>query len=90
MTKKELINAVAERCQITKKDTEVLVNGLLDVVTETLAGGEEISIVGFGKFDVIERAERAGRNPQTGEELVIAATKAPRFKAGKALKEAVK
>lgn len=89
MTKKELVAAMAEKTELTKKDTELLLNALVEVVSEALANGDEVALSGFGKFEVRERAARTGRNPQTGEIIEIAATKAPAFKAAKALKEAV-
>lgn len=89
MTKKELVAAMAEKTELTKKDTELLLNALVEVVSEALANGDEVALSGFGKFEVRERAARTGRNPQTGETIEIAATKAPAFKAAKALKEAV-
>lgn len=90
MNKTELIQAVAERTQLTKKDAGAAVNAVLDVITESLAEGEPVQLIGFGNFEVRERAARKGRNPQTGEEIEIAATKTPAFKAGKQLKDAVK
>ena len=81
MTKVELIAAVAEKANLTKKDAEAAVNGALDVITESLKGGDKVTLVGFGTFEVRERPERKGRNPQT--------SKLPAFKAGKALKDAV-
>lgn len=89
MNKTELISAVAEKTGYTKKDTTSVVDAIIETIIETLVSGDEVSIAGFGKFSVVERAEREGRNPQTGETLVIAASKAPKFKAGKALKDAV-
>lgn len=89
MTKAELIAVVSEKTQLTKKDSEKAVAAVIDAITEALAEGEKVSIVGFGTFEVKERAERMGHNPQTGEPMPIAASKAPVFKAGKALKEAV-
>jgi len=90
MNKGELVAAVAEKAGLTKKDAEVAVNALLSTVEETLAKGEKIQLVGFGNFEVKERAEREGRNPRNPEEVVkIAASKAPVFKAGKSLKDAV-
>lgn len=90
MTKKELIAAMAEKTEQTKKDTEVMLNTLIDVISETLSNGEEVAIAGLGKFTVRERAARSGRNPQTGETIEIAASKAPAFKASKTLKDAIK
>ena len=89
MTKVELIAAVAEKANLTKKDAEAAVNGALDVITESLKGGDKVTLVGFGTFEVRERPERKGRNPQTGAEIAIEASKLPAFKAGKALKDAV-
>lgn len=90
MTKKELIAAMAEKTEQTKKDTEVMLNTLIDVISEALSNGEEVAIAGLGKFEVRERAARTGRNPKTGESIEIAASKAPVFKASKTLKDAVK
>ena len=90
MNKTELVAAMAEKAQLSKKDAEAALKAFTDVVAEELKKGEKIQLVGFGTFEVSERAARTGRNPQTGEEMTIAACKAPKFKAGKALKEAVK
>ncbi len=90
MNKGELVAAVAEKAGLTKKDAELTVNALLETVTETLVKGEKVQLIGFGNFEVKERAEREGRNPRNPEEVVkIAASKAPVFKAGKSLKDAV-
>ena len=89
MNKTELIAAIAESAEISKKDAEKAVKAFADVVTEELKKGGKIQIVGFGTFEVSERAAREGRNPQTGKTMKIAACKAPKFKAGKALKDAV-
>ena len=89
MTKADLINVVAQKAEFTKKDSEVAVNAVLDAITEALASGDKVSLVGFGTFEVKERAERIGRNPQTKQEIIIPASKLPSFKAGKALKDAV-
>ena len=89
MTKVELIAAVAADAGLTKKDAEKAVNGMINAITEALKNGEEVSLVGFGTFEVRERPERKGRNPQTKEPMTIAASKLPSFKAGKALKDAV-
>ena len=78
-----------KKSELTKKDAEKAINAFISVVSETLAANEKVQLVGFGTFEVRERAERKGRNPQTREEIVIPASKAPVFKAGKALKEAV-
>ena len=89
MNKTELIAAVAEKAEISKKDSEKALKALVDVVTEQLKAGDKVQVVGFGTFEVSERAAREGRNPQTGETMKIAACKAPKFKAGKALKDAI-
>lgn len=91
MNKFELISAVAEKMNISKKDATEFLNCCLDTITETLAAGDKVQLVGFGNFDVRERAEREGRNPQKPEETIkIPATKVPVFKAGRILKDAVK
>ena len=90
MTKVELIAAVAANAGLTKKDAEKAVTATIDVITETLQKGEKVSLVGFGTFEVRERKERQGRNPQTREPMTIPASKLPPFSAGKALKDAVK
>ena len=87
MNKTELIAAVAEKAEISKKDSEKALKAFIDVVTDELKNGEKIQLVGFGTFEVSERAAREGRNPQSGEVMKIAASKAPKFKAGKALKD---
>lgn len=89
MNKAELVATMAEKTDIAKKDCEKALNAFIETVTEGLQNGEKISLVGFGTFDVRERAERKGRNPKTMEEITIAASKAPGFKAGKALKDAI-
>ena len=89
MNKAELVAAIAERTELSKKDTEKALKAFVDVVAEELKKGEKIQLVGFGTFEVSERAARTGRNPQTGAEMTIAASKAPKFKAGKALKDAL-
>lgn len=89
MNKTELIAAVAEKAELSKKDAEKAVKAFTDVVSEELVNGGKIQLVGFGTFEVSERAAREGRNPQTGETMTIAASKAPKFKAGKALKDLV-
>lgn len=89
MNKTELIAAVAEKAEISKKDSEKALKAFIDVVTDELKNGGKIQLVGFGTFEVSERAAREGRNPQTGKTMKIAACKAPKFKAGKALKDAV-
>ena len=89
MNKTELITAVAEKTGLSKKDTEAAVTGMIDVITETLAQGERIQLVGFGSFEVRKRAARTGRNPKTKETIEIPDTVAPVFKAGKVLKDIV-
>ena len=89
MNKTELVAAVAEQAGLSKKDAEAAVKAFTDVVAEALKAGDKIQLVGFGTFEVTERAERIGRNPKTKEEMIIEASKAPKFKAGKALKDAV-
>lgn len=89
MNKTELIAAVAEASGLTKKDAEKALKAFTDVVAEELKNGGKVQVVGFGTFEVSERAEREGRNPQTGETMKIAASKNPKFKAGKALKDAL-
>ena len=89
MNKTEFIAAVAEKAEISKKDSEKALKAFVDVVTEQLKAGDKVQLVGFGTFEVSERAAREGRNPQTGKEMTIAASKAPKFKAGKALKDIV-
>ena len=89
MNKTELITAIAQSADISKKDSEKALKAFVDVITEELKKGEKVQLVGFGTFEVTERAERMGRNPKTKETMVIAASKAPKFKAGKALKDAV-
>ena len=89
MNKTELVAAVAEQADISKKDAEKALKAFVDVVTEEMKKGEKVQLVGFGTFEVSERAAREGRNPQTGETMTIAASKAPKFKAGKALKDLV-
>ena len=89
MNKTELVAAMAEKAQLSKKDAEAALKAFTDVVAEELKKGEKIQLVGFGTFEVSERAARTGRNPQTGAEMKIAASKAPKFKAGKALKDAI-
>ena len=89
MNKTELVAAIAENAEISKKDAEKALKAFADVVAEELKKGENVQLVGFGTFEVSERAAREGRNPQTGETMTLAACKAPKFKAGKALKDAV-
>jgi len=89
MTKADLISAVAHKAGLSKKDSEKAVTAFIDSVTEALVADEKISLVGFGTFEVKSRAARKGINPRTKEEITIAASKLPSFKAGKALKDAV-
>ena len=89
MNKTELVAAVAEQADISKKDAEKVLKAFVDVVTEEMKKGEKVQLVGFGTFEVSERAAREGRNPQTGKTMKIEACKAPKFNAGKALKDAV-
>ena len=89
MNKSELINAVAEKASLSKKDSEAAVTAALDAITAALAAGDEVRLVGFGTFEVKKREARIGRNPATKEEIQIPATKVPAFKPGKALKEVV-
>ena len=89
MNKTELIAAIAAKTGETKKDAEATLNAFVNVVSETLAKGDKVQLVGFGSFEVRKRAARKGRNPQTKEEIKIPASKAPLFKAGKALKDLV-
>lgn len=89
MNKAELVAAIAEKTELSKKESEKALKAFIDVVTEELKKGEKIQLVGFGTFEVAERAAREGRNPQTGKTMKIAASKAPKFKAGKALKDEI-
>ena len=89
MNKTELVAAISEKTELTKKDSEKALKALIDVVAEELKKGEKVQLVGFGTFEVSERAAREGRNPQTGETMKIEASKSPKFKAGKALKDMV-
>jgi DNA-binding protein HU-beta len=90
MNKTELINAVAESTDLSKKDATKAVDAVFESITSALTSGDKVQLIGFGNFEVRERAARKGRNPQTGEEIEIAASKVPAFKPGKALKDAVK
>jgi len=89
MTKADFIAKLSEKTGFSKKDSEKALNGFIDVVKDALKNGEKVSLVGFGTFEVAQRNARKGRNPQTGEEITIPACKAPKFKAGKGLKEVV-
>lgn len=90
MNKTELIAAIAEQADLSKKDAEAALNAFTGIVGKTLKKGGKVQIVGFGTFEVTKRSARSGRNPQTGETIKIKAAKAPKFKAGKALKDMVK
>ncbi len=87
MNKTELVAAMAEQTNLSKKDAEAALKAFIDVVSEELKKGEKVQLVGFGTFEVSERAAREGRNPQPGETMEIKASKTPKFKAGKALKD---
>lgn len=89
MNRTELVAAMAEKSQLSKKDAESALKAFIDVVSEEMQKGEKIQLVGFGTFEVSERAAREGRNPKTGETMTISASKSPKFKAGKALKDLV-
>ena len=89
MNKTDLINSVSEKAEVTKKDAEKIINAVFASISEALAANEKVQLVGFGTFEVKERAARVGRNPQTGETINISAAKVPTFKAGKGLKDAV-
>lgn len=89
MNKTELVAGVAEQAGLTKKDAEKAVNALFDCVQQALAAGEKVQLIGFGTFEVKQRAARKGRNPRTGQDIEIPASSSPSFKAGKALKDAV-
>ena len=89
MNKAELVAAIAERTEFSKKDSEKGLKAFIDVVSEELAKGGKVQLVGFGTFEVVDRPARTGRNPLTNEPMMIAASKAPKFKAGKALKDIV-
>ena len=89
MNKAELVAAIAEKTELSKKDSEKALKAFIDVVTEELKKGEKVQLVGFGNFEVSERPAREGRNPRTGETMTIAASKTPKFKPGKALKDEI-
>ena len=89
MTKAELISAIAEKAELSKKDSEKALNAVVGVISDTLAKGDKIQLVGFGTFETRERKAREGINPQTKKKIKIPATKVPAFKAGRALKDAV-
>lgn len=90
MNKTELINLVSEKANLTKKEAGLAVDAVFESIQKSLSDGEKVQLIGFGNFEVRERAARKGRNPQTGKEIDIPASKVPAFKAGKALKDAVK
>ena len=90
MNKSELIVALAQKADISKKDAEKAISAFIDVVTETLKAGDKVQLVGFGSFEVKSRAARTGRNPRTKETVEIPASKAPVFKAGQAFKDAIR
>lgn len=90
MNKTEMITTMASKTEMTKVQSEKALAAFIDTVTEELTKGEKVQLVGFGSFEVAERAERQGRNPSTGESITIKASKSPKFKAGKALKDAIK
>lgn len=89
MNKTELVAAIADKTELSKKDSEKALKAFIEVVSDELKKGEKIQLVGFGTFEVTQRAARTGKNPQTGKEINIPASKAPKFKAGKALKDTV-
>ncbi len=89
MNKAELVAAIAAKTELSKKDSEKALKAFIEVVSEELKKGEKVQLVGFGTFEVAKRAAREGRNPQTGKAMKIAASKAPKFKAGKALKDEI-
>ena len=89
MNKNEIVAAIAEKSGLTKKDAEAALNAYTEVVTDALKAGDSVQLIGFGTFEVRERAARQGRNPHTGETIEIAAAKVPAFKPGKALKDAI-
>lgn len=89
MNKTELVAAIAEKAELSKKDSEKALKAFTETVSEQLKKGDKIQLVGFGTFEVVDRAARTGKNPQTGKAIKIPASKAPKFKAGKALKDTV-
>ncbi|WP_407945026.1 HU family DNA-binding protein [Paenibacillus albicereus] len=90
MNKNDLINSIATKSGLTKRDVESVLNGFLGEVTEALASGDKVQLIGFGTFETRTRSGRTGRNPQTGQEITIPESKVPAFKAGNKLKEAIK
>ena len=89
MNKSELVEAIAKKAELSKKDAEAVLNAFTEEVGKALKKGDKVQLVGFGTFETVKRAARTGRNPQTGEEIKITASKSPKFKAGKALKDLV-
>lgn len=89
MNKTDLVHAVSARCEMTKKDAATVVDCVFDVIAEALSMGEKVQLVGFGNFELRERAARKGRNPQTGEVIDIAASRIPAFRAGKTLRQGI-
>ncbi len=89
MNRKELVDAVAKNAGLTKKDSEAVVKAFTETVSESLEKGDKVQLVGFGTFEVVERSERTGKNPITGTDITIPASRVPKFKAGKALKDTV-
>ncbi|WP_028986383.1 HU family DNA-binding protein [Thermicanus aegyptius] len=89
MNKSELVARVAEMTGFTKKDSSKAVDAVLDAITDALKTGEKVQLIGFGNFEIRERSARKGRNPQTGEEIMISASKVPAFRPGKGLKEQI-
>ncbi|MBL0387818.1 HU family DNA-binding protein [Tumebacillus sp. ITR2] len=90
MNKTDLINLVSDKAELTKKDAGNAVDAVFDAIVEALANGDKVQLIGFGNFEVRERSARKGRNPQTGEEIEIAASKTPAFKPGKQFKDSIK
>ena len=90
MNKQELITSISEKSELTKKDSEKALKAFMESVEEALVKGEKVQLIGFGTFEVRQRVERKGRNPKTGEEIIIPANKVPHFKVGSGLKEKVK
>lgn len=90
MTKTELIMAMAERSGVSNKDASNFLDAFVDIVSDELKAGRSVQLIGFGTFDVVEKAEREGRNPKTNEKMIIPACKVPKFKPGKALKDLIK
>ena len=89
MNKHELVSAIAQNAELSKKDADKALSAAIEAITKALAEGDKVQVVGFGTFEVRERAARTGKNPRTGEVIEIAASKVPAFKAGKALKDVV-